>query len=261
MREFLGATGKAKSTISDLLYGARLDEDRYQLVMCSENVFRAIADLRKRKRASDVPPPVDPAPQITATDDGRKPQENGALEHQSVTESAPSVNNVASQPLEESRASDQHVEPATQSETDATEMLPARNGSVAERPASQSETDVTEMLPARNGSIAERPVDPVAASKWASWRDVESGLTEPRTETEASTNPSEHSDPESGEPMIMDPRLCVALAECAQTDEEKATAGDWSLAMVRPSGSRNVAVDQGLTQSAIAEIQRRCTGE
>ena len=175
VREFLGATGKAKSTISDLLFGARLDEDRYQAVMCSENVFRAIADLRKRKRVSDAPPPVGPAPQVTASDDGRKPQENGAVEHQSVAESAPSVNNVAAQPLEESPASDQHVEPATQSETDVTEMLPSRNGSVAERPAKQSETDVTGMLPARNGSVAERPADPVTASRWASWRKSNRG--------------------------------------------------------------------------------------
>ena len=61
--------------------------------------------------------------------------------------------------------------------------------------------------------------------------------------------------------MIMDPDYHVALAECAQTADEKDAAGDWSVAMVRPSGSRDVPVDRSLARNAIVEIQRRCTGE
>jgi ParB-like nuclease domain len=232
VREFLGETGKAKSTISDLLYGARLDEDRYQAVMCSENVFRAIADLRRRKRVPAAAPPVDPPPQATAAGDGQKPQEKRGVEHEIPVASASSVNDVASQPLEEEPASD----------------------------STQSESEITEMLPARNGSVAERPVNPVTASRWASWREVESGVTEPPSKAEASVNASQHSEPE-GDRMVMDLDLRVALAECAKSDEEKTSAGDWSVAMVRPSGSRDLPVDRGLAQSAIAEIQRRCAGE
>ena len=201
--------------------------------MCSENVFRAIADLRRRKRVPATAPPVDPLPQATAAGDGQKSQENRGVEHAIPAASASSVNDVAAQPPNKE-------EPASD-------------------PA-QSETDITEMLPARNGSVAERPVDPVTASQWASWREVDSGLTKPNSEAEASVNASQHAEPE-GERMVMDQDLRVALAERAKSDEEKTSAGDWSVAMVRPSGSRDVPVDRGLAQNAIAEIQRRCAGE
>ena len=236
VREFLGETGKAKSTISDLLYGAQLDESRFQEVIDSPNVFKAIANLRKRKPAPATTPAVKPPAQLTASADG-----HGELapEQEKPAESAPAGADAISQPPEE--------------------RLPAPSSVAEEEPPAAS--NGTEMLHARNGSVAERPVDPIPASKWASWREVESGLTEAKSETEASANASQYSGLESGELMVMEQNLRVALAECAQTDEEKAAAGDWSLAMVRPSGSRNVPVDRALSQNAIAEMQRRCTGD
>ena len=86
VREFLGETGKAKSTISDLLYGAQLDESHFKEVIDSPNVFKAIANLRKRRSAPASMPPVEPSAQPTASADGH---EELASEQEKPAESAP----------------------------------------------------------------------------------------------------------------------------------------------------------------------------
>ena len=97
MRKFCGETGKAKSTISDLLYGAQLDESHFQEVIDSPNVFKAIANLRSETRAATTPAAEPPA-QLTASADGH---EELALEQERPAESAPARADAISQPPEE----------------------------------------------------------------------------------------------------------------------------------------------------------------
>jgi hypothetical protein len=236
IRAFLGATGKARSTISDLLYGALLDQDRFQKMIDSANVFKAIAELRSRKSAAA------PVSLFAAAGEKHVAPDDPENPGRSVTEQvapasaepALALRNGTAHALEQAKPIDDRVETAPVSADGTPSGLEPKHGPGS---AESNGEDLVEESIAAADPLRDTLSKP-AASCWAT--------------------PAELTELPLVQQVVMHPLLCLPLADAAQTEEEKLHAGAWCVALIRPAQSPDVPVNARLARKAVWLLGRCC---